>query len=76
MHKAVKAEEKPGASIEMKFVTHVKTAAETSETERAAEKQIVNFVKKDATHDANIAAKRDAESIAVIIGAETIAVIT
>jgi hypothetical protein len=72
----VRVAEKPDVNTETKFVTHVKTAAETSETERTAGKRIVSSVKKGATQDASIAAKRDAESIAVIIEAETIAVIT
>lgn len=58
----------------MKFVTHVRIAADPLETAKVVVKRIESFVTNDATPDANIAEIRDAASIAVITQAETIAV--
>jgi transcription elongation GreA/GreB family factor len=66
MRKVVKIAEKPGGNTEVKFGMRVKIGEETSETERAVVKQIVNFAMKDATPDAITAATPDAASIAVI----------
>ena len=54
MHKTGKNKEKHGVNTGKKFGMHAKIVEETSETGKAAARQIENFVMSDATHDAII----------------------